>query len=77
MKVRPFTNREGRTFMADGIESSAREALRDGFPECAARLFAWAEKVRASADEPEEDEPAPVQGDLFTASSALAVEETR
>jgi hypothetical protein len=56
--IRPFTNRESCTYMADGIEQSARECERDGYHDKAARMFAWAAKVRAEADEPDDPEDA-------------------
>ena len=53
-EITPHTKREIAEYMAGGIEQSARECERDGIPEKAASLFAWAAKLRAEASEPEE-----------------------
>jgi hypothetical protein len=48
-EITPFTEMESLTYMADGIEKSARECARDGFPEKAESMLAWAAEVRAKA----------------------------
>jgi hypothetical protein len=74
LPIRPWTNRESCDYRANGIEQSAREAERDGFPECAARLFKWAAEVRARRDDPDEPEDAPAQSDLFSITQKDAAE---
>jgi hypothetical protein len=43
---KPHSEREIANYMASGIEQSARECERDGYPEKAASLFAWAKELR-------------------------------
>lgn len=61
------TDREVGLYMANGIEASAHQCIRDGFVEKGERMLAWAAEVRAKAEaEEEEDPPTPNQGELFT-----------
>ena len=42
-------DRELAHYMAEQIELSGRHCLRDGIPEKAERMFAWARKLREEA----------------------------
>lgn len=63
--AKTFTSAEIALYMSGGIEKSAQQCERDGMPEKAARLYAWAADLRRQAQEPEETEETP-QGELFS-----------
>jgi hypothetical protein len=67
--ITPHTHREIADYMADGIEKSAEDCRSLGAIEKADRMMAWAAKVRAGRDEPDEPEDAPAQADLFAEKS--------